>query len=247
MKINVYTAKGVKKIAENMPKSIMQEVNLPLLAQAQRVYENRKHPGLSFVKTRADVKISKRKIYRQKGTGGARHGAKSAPIFVGGGIAHGPKGIKKGLNLPKKMKQIVLKSSLTLKASEGKLIVVDGIANINKTKEVDTLINKIKGVEKFSGSKYTFVLSKKNSEKIKYFRNINNMSVISGKNLNSYNTYLGGLVLMDKEAIDELSGHQRSSSTLVKSEQIIKDTSKNKAKKILNQPENVVSNKKKVK
>src|SRR3990167_6881084 len=105
IKLNVYSPKATKKEAIPLLKSLEAKVNMKLLAQAIRVYEDRSHPGLSQVKTRGEVKISTRKIYKQKGTGYARHGAKSAPIFVGGGIAHGPKGIKRKLALPKKKKK----------------------------------------------------------------------------------------------------------------------------------------------
>ena len=64
-KLSVYSIKGVKKGTINLPKAVEERSNLPLLAQAMRVYEDRQHPGLSRVKTRAEVRISKRKIYRQ--------------------------------------------------------------------------------------------------------------------------------------------------------------------------------------
>src|SRR3990170_7427665 len=126
IKLTIYSAKGTRKGSTNLPKSFIEKENLALLSQAVRVYEDRKHPGLSKVKTRGEVTASTRKIYRQKGTGGARHGAISAPIFVGGGIAHGPKGVKRILSLPKKMRKKALISSLNWKLKDSELFVIDG-------------------------------------------------------------------------------------------------------------------------
>ena len=109
-------------------------INKILLTQAIRVYTARRHPGLSKVKTRGEVIASTRKIYRQKGTGQARHGAISAPIFVGGGVAHGPKGVKRQLSLPKKMRRKALSIALSVKAKEGNLLVVEGISKLKKNK-----------------------------------------------------------------------------------------------------------------
>lgn len=132
IKLNVYSQNGTKKTSINMPKDLIEKENRTLLAQAIRVYESGKHPGLSKVKTRGEVRASKRKIYRQKGTGQARHGAKSAPIFVGGGKAHGPKGVKRVLSLPRKMRQKALKIALSMKAGEKRLVVIDGVGSLKK-------------------------------------------------------------------------------------------------------------------
>ncbi|KKT39440.1 MAG: 50S ribosomal protein L4 [Candidatus Collierbacteria bacterium GW2011_GWF1_44_12] len=66
------------------------EVSPSLISQAIYIYQANSHRGVAKVKTRGEVTASTRKIYKQKGTGNARHGAKSAPIFVGGGVVFGP-------------------------------------------------------------------------------------------------------------------------------------------------------------
>src|SRR4030043_754050 len=121
-KIEVYTIDANKKADISTPSNFKEKVNLSLLSQAIRVYGDRKHPGLNRAKTRSEVRGSTRKIYRQKGTGFARHGAKSAPIFVGGGIAHGPKGIKRILTLPSKMKKQALGLAFSSKLESGDII-----------------------------------------------------------------------------------------------------------------------------
>ena len=195
-KVDLYTSKGMKKGNFSLPGEFSEKANIQLLAQAIRVYEDRAHPGLSKVKTRAEVRLSTRKIYRQKGTGGARHGAKSAPIFVGGGVAHGPKGIKRELSLPGKMRRKALKVALGIKIKSGNLAVVEQLSGLKKTKEINDLLGKIKDERNL---KFTFVLSNENKDKILILRNIENIKVVGYSNLNAYQVFNGGFILMDKE------------------------------------------------
>src|SRR3972149_10400244 len=126
LKVNTYSLKGTKLTPTSLPKAWETAVNLNLLAQAIHVYEDRSHNALAKAQTRAEVERTKKKWYRQKGTGGARHGAKSAPIFVGGGVAHGPRPVKRELTLPKKMARQAFSVALTLKAKEGKVLGLKG-------------------------------------------------------------------------------------------------------------------------
>lgn len=204
-RLNLYTAKGTKKSSVSLPKRFQEEINKKLLAQAMRVYEVKSHPGLSKTKTRGEVRASKAKIYRQKGTGRARHGARSAPIFVGGGVAHGPKGLKRELSLPKKMRQIALKSAFSLKAKNGEIVLVEGISTLKKTRQAADLLNKIAGKEpqmKKDGI-LTFVLSDKNSIAKLALRNLDNVDVVRFSDLNAYKVYFGGVLVVDKDALSE--------------------------------------------
>ncbi len=205
-KVSVYSTKGVKKPSVSMPKIMQEKENLVLLAQAIRVYEAKSHPALSKTKSRGEVALSKRKIWRQKGTGRARHGARSAPIFVGGGKAHGPKGVKRKLVLPKKMRQKALKVALTLKAKDNELMFLDGISLLKKTKDAAALLDKIAGKEKFKKTKrYTLALSEKNSNAKLALRNLKNVDVVRFSDLNAYTVYFGGVLVIDKEALGESS------------------------------------------
>ena len=85
----------------------------------------KRRAGTHATKTRSEVKGSSRKIYRQKGTGRARHGSNQANIFRGGGVTHGPRPRRHAIDLPKKVRKLGLKSALSAKAAEGKLIVLD--------------------------------------------------------------------------------------------------------------------------
>lgn len=207
-KANVYSAKGIKGPAITLPKNFREKENKILLAQAIRVCEDRLHPGLSKVKRRGEVVASTRKIWRQKGTGRARHGARSAPIFVGGGKAHGPTGLKRQLTLPKKMRQKALNVALSMKAKNGRVIVVDNISSLKKTKEAQSLIDRIISKEKKVGKdqRLTFVLADGNSEARLVLRNIEGVEVKAYKNLNAYQVFFGGVLIFDKDIIGVKKG-----------------------------------------
>lgn len=196
-KVDLYSAKGTKKTQINLPKEFSDKPNITLLAQAIRVYESNMHIGITRKKTRGEVKFSTRKIYRQKGTGGARHGAKSAPIFVGGGLAHGPKGKKRSLTLSKKMVKKALNTALSLKLKEKQLVVIEGITTLKKTSEGAKVLGKI--FENGKSVRFTLVLDNNNLAAKRIFRNIDYVKVISNKVLNAYDVYYGGFLVFDKD------------------------------------------------
>jgi large subunit ribosomal protein L4 len=192
-KIAVYTAQGIKKEAISLPKEFSQKGNEQLLAQAVRIYEHKSHPSLAKAKTRGEVSISTRKIYKQKGTGGARHGAKSAPIFVGGGVAHGPKGIKRKLKLSKEMVKTALYSAISLKIAQEKLLVVDGISSFKKTKDVAKLISKIAP----GANNILFVLSDVSLEAKRFIRNLDGVKTKSYRSTNAYDVISANMIILD--------------------------------------------------
>ena len=198
LKIDTYSPKGTKLAAITLPKEYEAKENLTLLAQAIRVYEDRGHFGLAKAKTRAEVERTKKKWYRQKGTGGARHGAKSAPIFVGGGVAHGPRPVKRELTLPKKMARQAYSIAMTLKAKEGKVLGLKGFETLKKTKDINGLIAKI-GKEQ----RYLFALSEKNLGAKRYLKNLKNSEVVAFKNLNAYKVYFAGFLVLDKDVFEK--------------------------------------------
>lgn len=117
------------------------EPNGPVMHQSLvRQLANRRL-GTHKSKSRGEVARSKAKWYRQKGTGRARHGSRNAPIFVGGGVAHGPKPRLYNEKMPRKMRRLALRSALSVKASEARIVVLDAIDfEIAKTRTmVDTL------------------------------------------------------------------------------------------------------------
>ena len=93
----------------------------------------KKQQGNHKVKSRSEVKSTTAKMYRQKGGGRARHGASSVVQFRGGGVVHGPVVRDHGHVLPKKVRQLGLRSALSSKAAEGKLLILDGLASTGKS------------------------------------------------------------------------------------------------------------------
>jgi len=140
----VYDASGRKTATITLPNSVFDvHVSKTLLAQAVYVYQTNKRQQSAHVKTRGDVAGSGRKIYRQKGTGRARHGDRYAPIFVGGGVAHGPAGQTWNRSLSKQMKKKAFAAALTIRNKEGVVAVVDGLGKLEaKTSVMVTALSK---------------------------------------------------------------------------------------------------------
>lgn len=201
-KVNIYSVKS-KRLAEiTLPKSFKEPMNEELLAQAVHVYEASEHYGTAKTKTRSEVARTTKKWFKQKGTGHARHGARSAPIFVGGGVAHGPKGFKRKLSLPQKMKKKALAIALALKNSKKQLGFAD-IAEIKKTNEAARLIVTIRhdfGIK--NDARVRLVVSPKNRESKRYFRNLKSVLVTAYTNLNAYKVFNSSLVIFDKEIFE---------------------------------------------
>ncbi len=101
------------------------EPRADILHRVVRWQRNKAQAGTHKVKTRSEVKYSTKKIYRQKGTGGARHGSRNAPIFRGGGIYKGPTPRSHGHELTKKFRKLGLKHALSSKAATGNLVILD--------------------------------------------------------------------------------------------------------------------------
>ncbi|MBB6100181.1 large subunit ribosomal protein L4 [Deinobacterium chartae] len=119
--INVVGKNGGRTIEVDLP-----EVNVGILHDVVTWQLAKRRQGSASTKTRAEVSRTGKKIYSQKGTGNARHGDRSVPTFVGGGVAFGPKPRKYGFTLPKRVRQLGLAMALSDRASQGKLIAVDG-------------------------------------------------------------------------------------------------------------------------
>ncbi|XDZ71202.1 50S ribosomal protein L4 [Alphaproteobacteria bacterium LSUCC0744] len=93
----------------------------------------KRRAGTHKVKSRAEVSITTAKMFKQKGTGRARHGSAAVVQFRGGGVVHGPVVRDHGHALPKKVRQLGLRSALSTKAAEGKLLVIDSLASTGKS------------------------------------------------------------------------------------------------------------------
>lgn len=219
MKLQIYTEKGTKSGSVDLPKELDVKANTNLLTQAFYVYENRSHKGTSMVKTRSMINATGAKMFKQKGTGRARHGDAKAPIFVGGGIAHGPKGVKRELTLSKNLKKRSLGMALSEVAKEGRLIVMEKVDGITKTKLANELLNKLTEELKLKRpARIVISLSEGKQEVIRNFRNIEDVRIVSWKNLNTYDVLSSNLLLTDKEALTK-----NKSNKTTKTEKLNKD------------------------
>ncbi len=102
-------------------------VNVSLMHQAFERQRANARLGTHKAKTRGEVSRTTRKWYRQKGTGRARHGSRGANLFVGGGVAHGPRPRDYSKKMPRKMRRAALRAALSAKAEENQIIVVDAL------------------------------------------------------------------------------------------------------------------------
>lgn len=185
-----------------LPKEIFAVVASPkLLSQYVYVYLNNLKQGKGKVKTRSEVTGSTRKIYRQKGTGRARHGDIKAPIFVGGGVALGPTGNYRKLKLTKKMKRKALFFSLSQKTADNHLkIQADNLlAKVAKTKAAQEIITKLKLGNK---GKYLLVLPHTSPQRTA-FKNLKDLTVLEPAALNAYKVLAASELVFSESALDE--------------------------------------------
>ncbi|MEX3016895.1 50S ribosomal protein L4 [Gymnodinialimonas hymeniacidonis] len=126
MKVDVIKLDGKKAGSVDLDEALFGlEPRADILHRVVRWQRNNAQAGTHKVKTRSETSYSTKKIYRQKGTGGARHGDRNAPIFRKGGIYKGPTPRSHGHDLPKKFRKLGLRHALSAKAAEGRLVVID--------------------------------------------------------------------------------------------------------------------------
>ena len=184
MKFKVISIEGKNTTNIDIPDSIVAIKPNDYLIQSLVDWQlNHFKPRTAKTKQRNEIKGSTKKIYAQKGTGGARHSSRKAPIFVGGGVAHGPKGkVYKIKKINKKMKKIGLFHILSQKNKINSLFVIEDFKNeIKKTKILFNFLEKNK-------LKDSLIISDKNSKNniIKSARNIPNLKIIDQLGTNAY-------------------------------------------------------------
>ena len=119
------------------------EPRVDILHRVVRWQRNNAQAGTHKVKTRRETSYSTKKINRQKGTGGARHGDRNAPIFRGGGIYKGPTPRSHGHDLPKKVRQMGLKHALSSKVKDGSLVIIDEAQSDGKTAALAKMVKNL--------------------------------------------------------------------------------------------------------
>lgn len=205
----VYSLLGKEVGNLELPKELFGvKVNKALLAQAMRVYMNNRKGHNSNTKTRGEVTGSTRKIYAQKGTGRARHGGIRAPIFVGGGIALGPKYRKTVLELPQKMKKASLISALSFKALNGEILGLEGIGTASgKTKEMMGFVSNTTGKQGSSKKQKhsMLIVGDKNIENVQRgVRNIEGVDFMGASEINVFEVIRHESLVLTREAVEKL-------------------------------------------
>jgi len=184
MKIKVINVDGDKKADIDISDKIFSlDPNKRMIQSLIDWQMNHFKPRTAKTKQRGEISGSTAKIYAQKGTGGARHSSRKAPIFVGGGVAHGPKGatykIKK---INRKVRQLGLFHVLSQKNKLKSLFVVDDFKNeIKKTKIFSKFLEK-------NNLKNSLIITDKDSKSkiMKSARNIPNLKIIDQEGANAY-------------------------------------------------------------
>lgn len=202
-KADVFDLAGTKKGQASLPKSLFGvKENPSVVTQAVRAYLGNRRSALAKAKTRGEVLFTKAKVWRQKGTGRARHGARTAPLFVGGGVAHGPRGNQNyAQKTSKKARVLALASVLTNKLSKKQVLVVEGLDKLEgKTKELSGVLKKLK-----LGNKGSNLLVLDKEEKVRLAaRNLETVELTEVFSLNPYQVLRSTQIIFSKKAIDSL-------------------------------------------
>jgi large subunit ribosomal protein L4 len=193
MEASVYDIAAKKKSSIALPEEFFGvSWNADLVHQVATSLMSSKRKNVAHTKTRADVRGGGKKPWQQKGTGRARHGSTRSPLWVGGGVTHGPRNDKNfDRKVSKKMKTKALYTILSRKFKEGEVLFVDSITlKEGKTKLALGALKSLAGVKGFerlvSKKKNAAViaLSAKSKEIERSMKNISNIEVIEARNLN---------------------------------------------------------------
>ena len=202
MKLDKLSIDGKKDTIEVLEKIFSAKINNKLVSGV--LYKTNANYKGRHAKTKQqnEVRGPTSKIYAQKGTGGARHASKKAPIFVGGGIAHGPKGelAYKKRKLNKTEKRLSIASLITEKNNNKNLLILNDFSKeIKKTKEMNSIIQKLEITNSL------IILDKSSKDKIeKSLRNIPNVKVTDVNHFSTYDILKFKKVVFTESSVKEL-------------------------------------------
>lgn len=157
--------------------------------------------GTHSTKTRGEVAGSTRKIYRQKGTGRARHGSRKAPIFKGGGIIFGPKPRDYAQDTPKKVRRLALRSALSARAAEGKVVVVEPLTlEKPRTAAVAELLHRLP-----VAGKTLIVTPGPDGTLVRSAANVPGVTVVAVAGLNLHDVLAADYIILTRPAVDAVA------------------------------------------
>lgn len=175
-------------------------VNVPVMHQVVVAGLAAIRRGTHSTKTRAEVSGGGRKPWRQKGTGRARHGSIRSPIWVGGGVAHGPKPGDHSMRVPKKMKRLALRSALSDRALEERIRVLEGLAfDAPKTKEAIAVLGSLE-----TSGRILLVLAAPDDVVERSFRNLPYVRVTYPGKLATYEVLAADWLVFTKDALQQV-------------------------------------------
>ena len=196
-KVSVYNMEGQQVGELELNDAVFGvEINEHLVNQAVKLQLANKRQGTQSAKTRSEVSGGGRKPWKQKGTGHARQGSTRAPQWTGGGVVFAPVPRDYSFKMNKKEKRAALKSALTSRVQENKLIVIDELKfDEIKTKNFKAVMDNLK-VNK------AYVVLNENDEKVvKSARNLPNVQTALTNTINVYDVMKGGTVILTKDAV----------------------------------------------
>ena len=202
MKLPLLNIDGSKNSSiELSDKLLKQKVNFKLIKYVIDWHLNHLKPRTAKTKQRNQIKGSTKKIVAQKGSGGARHASKKAPIFVGGGVAHGPKGpVYKKKKINKKVRKLALAQSLSKKNLDKNLHIMEDVKKeIKKTKEFYNFLVKNKLIN-------VLILSDADTLKNinKSARNIKNLKLLKDEGVNIYDLFKYKNVIITSSSVKKI-------------------------------------------
>ncbi|MBI2613762.1 MAG: 50S ribosomal protein L4 [Candidatus Levybacteria bacterium] len=200
---SVFDTKGKVSGSISLPTEVFgAKINDSLMAQAVRVYLANQRQGTVKTKDRGEVNKTTKKVWQQKGTGRARHGSKRAPIFVGGGLAFGPRPRDFSLSLSKKMKTLALFSALSSKLKDNELKIVKGLEEITPKTQLMAQVLENLGIK--NASRVLLVMPKaKEAENVyRAARNIEGVEILTANMINAYKVIDNKLILLMRDAVD---------------------------------------------
>ncbi len=166
-------------------------------------YMANKRQGTAKSKERSEISGSTRKLGRQKGGGGARHGDINSPLLIGGGRVFGPKPRDYSFKLNKKVKQLARKSALSYKAQENAIVVVEDFQlDAPKTKEFVEIAKNLK----VDGKKVLMLLNENNKNVYLSARNLQRADVMEAKNVNTYKVLNADVLVITENSLKTIDG-----------------------------------------
>ncbi|MFN8178565.1 MAG: 50S ribosomal protein L4 [bacterium] len=197
-----YSAGGEKTGTVDLPDGVFGIVpNSHAVWEAVVNFQANQRLGTVKTKTRAEIARSNSKPWRQKGTGRARAGTWRSPIWVGGGIIHGPKPRDHSYRLPKKARRLALRSALSDRAAADRVLVIDSLEITEiKTKPVQELLNRME----LTKEKVLILVKELTDEIALSTRNIPNVVAMPAREVNTYTVVAADRLIITKDALTEM-------------------------------------------